>query len=52
MSVPQPVTRLVEHCFRHESGRLVSVLTRISGWRNFDLIEDVVQATLLDALQA
>jgi RNA polymerase sigma-70 factor (ECF subfamily) len=42
----------VEHFFRHEAGRLVSVLTRIFGWRNFDLVEDMVQATLVDALQA
>jgi RNA polymerase sigma factor (sigma-70 family) len=44
--------RLVEHFFRHEAGRLVGVLTRIFGWRNFDLVEDMVQATLLDALEA
>src|SRR5215831_12761976 len=49
---PEPVAPLVEHFFRHEAGRLVSVLTRIFGWRNFDLVEDMVQATLLDALQA
>jgi RNA polymerase sigma-70 factor (ECF subfamily) len=49
---PQPVAPLVEHFFRHEAGRLVSVLTRIFGWRHFDLVEDMVQATLLDALEA
>jgi RNA polymerase sigma-70 factor (ECF subfamily) len=42
----------VEHFFRHEAGRLVSVLTRIFGWRNFDLVEDMVQATLLGALES
>jgi RNA polymerase sigma-70 factor (ECF subfamily) len=42
----------VEHFFRHEAGRLVSVLTRIFGWQQFDLVEDMVQATLLDALEA
>jgi RNA polymerase sigma-70 factor (ECF subfamily) len=42
----------VEHFFRHEAGRLVSVLTRVFGWRNFDLVEDMVQATLVDALQS
>jgi RNA polymerase sigma factor (sigma-70 family) len=49
---PEPVAPLVEHFFRREAGRLVSVLTRLFGWRNFDLVEDMVQATLLDALQA
>src|SRR6516164_2147842 len=48
----EPVAPLVEHFFRHEAGRLVAVLTRIFGWRNFELVEDMVQATLLDALQA
>jgi RNA polymerase sigma-70 factor (ECF subfamily) len=42
----------VEHFFRHEAGRLVSVLTHIFGWQQFDLVEDMVQATLLDALEA
>jgi RNA polymerase sigma-70 factor (ECF subfamily) len=42
----------VEHFFRREAGRLVAVLTRVFGWRNFDLVEDMVQATLLDALQS
>ena len=49
---PQPAAPLVEHFFRHEAGRLVSVLTRLFGWRNFELVEDMVQATLVDALQA
>src|SRR5215510_14322518 len=52
MSQAEPVAPLVEHFFRHEAGRLVSVLTRIFGWRNFDLVEDMVQATLLDALES
>jgi RNA polymerase sigma factor (sigma-70 family) len=49
---PESVAPLVEHFFRHEAARLVSVLTRVFGWRNFDLVEDMVQSTLLDALQA
>jgi RNA polymerase sigma-70 factor (ECF subfamily) len=51
-TAPEPAAPLVEHFFRHEAGRLVSVLTRFFGWRNFDLVEDMVQATLLDALRA
>jgi RNA polymerase sigma factor (sigma-70 family) len=49
---PEPIAPLVEHFFRHEAGRLVAVLTRLFGWRNFDLVEDMVQATLVDALQS
>jgi len=49
---PEPVAPLVEHFFRHQAGRLVSVLTRVFGWRNFDLVEDMVQVTLVDAMQS
>lgn len=45
------VAPLVEHFFRHESGRLVSVLARVFSLRNLDLVEDVVQAALLEALR-
>ncbi len=41
---------LVDHFFRHESGRLVAVLTRSLGVSRLDLAEDVVQAALLKAL--
>ena len=43
---------LVEHCFRHEYGRLVAVLTRALGVRNLELVEDVVQAALAKAIHA
>jgi RNA polymerase sigma factor (sigma-70 family) len=52
MANSEPVAPLVEHFFRREAGRLVSVLTRFFGWRNFELVEETVQATLLDALQS
>jgi len=42
---------LVEHFFRHESGRLVAVLTRSLGLRRLELVEDVVQAALVRALE-
>src|SRR5437763_7389348 len=51
-SPPEPAAPLVEHFFRHEAGRLVSVLTRVFGWRHFDLVEDVVQETLAGALES
>jgi RNA polymerase sigma-70 factor (ECF subfamily) len=51
-SAAEPAGRLIEHFFRHESGRLVSVLVRVFGLRNWDLVEDMVQSALLEALQA
>jgi len=46
----QSVDSIVEHLFRNEAGKLVAVLTRIFGPSNIDLAEDVVQETLLAAL--
>ncbi|MCA9810141.1 MAG: sigma factor, ECF subfamily protein, partial [Candidatus Dadabacteria bacterium] len=42
---------MVEHCFRHEAGKMVSTLTRIFGARHINLAEDVVQEALARALQ-
>ncbi len=44
------ISKLVDHLFRHESGKLVAVMTRIFGATNLDLAEDVVQDALLDAV--
>lgn len=43
---------LVDHLFRHEAGKLTAVLTRLVGVERFDLVEDLVQETLLRALEA
>ena len=45
------VSQLAEHLFRHEAGKLVSVLTSIFGTERLQLAEDVVQEALLRALQ-
>src|SRR6266404_6099449 len=42
---------LVEHFFRHEFGRLSALLTRSLGVRRLDLVEDVVGAALVQALE-
>lgn len=42
--------QLAEHLFRHESGKMVAVLTGIYGARNLQLAEDVVQESLARAL--
>ncbi|MFO0901003.1 MAG: DUF6596 domain-containing protein [Pirellulales bacterium] len=49
---PAPAARLVEHFFRHESGRLAAVLVRLFGWRHADLVDDMIQAALVEAMQA
>ncbi len=46
------VSGSVEHLFRHESGRIVSYLTRLLGPEHMDLAEEVVQDALLKALQS
>ena len=45
------VKPLLEHLFRRESGKLISVLTKTFGPHNLELAEDVVQDTLLKALE-
>ena len=48
---PGEISRLTEHLFRHEAGKLVSVLTGIFGIDRLQLAEDVVQEALVRALQ-
>ncbi len=49
---PSEPPQLVEHFFRHESAKLIAVLTRAFGVRYLDLIEDKVQEAMLAAVQA
>jgi RNA polymerase sigma factor (sigma-70 family) len=46
----QNINGLVDHLFRHESGKMVSVLTRIFGSAHIDLAEDVVQDAMTEAI--
>jgi RNA polymerase sigma-70 factor (ECF subfamily) len=43
--------KLVDHFFRHEYGRLVALLTKQFGLKHLDLVEDMVQSALVEALQ-
>ena len=45
------IAGLAEHLFRHESGKLVSVLTGVFGIHRLQLAEDVVQEALVRAMQ-
>lgn len=51
MTEPSEINLLIEHLFRHETGKLVSTLTRIFGAQNLDLAEDVVQDSLVEAIK-
>ena len=42
---------LADHLFRREAGRMVATLTRLFGAKHVDLAEDIVQETLLRAMQ-
>lgn len=46
----QEVNQLAGHLFRHESGKMAAVLTRIVGLQNLELAQDLVQDTLLKAI--
>jgi RNA polymerase sigma factor (sigma-70 family) len=55
-SSPSPATgrasELVEHFFRHETGRLHGALTRLLGTQNLSLVEDIAQEAMLKAFRA
>jgi RNA polymerase sigma factor (sigma-70 family) len=48
--VTTPVPETVETIFRRESGRLISVLTRLLGPQNLELAEDVLQEAFIAAM--
>jgi len=45
------ISRLTDHLFRHEAGKLISILTGIFGIHRLELAEDVVQESLVRALR-
>lgn len=45
------VYKTVDRLFRHESGKMVTVLTRIFSFPNIEQAEDIVQDTILKALE-
>jgi RNA polymerase sigma factor (sigma-70 family) len=48
---PKNIDSLVDHLFRREAGKMVSVLTRIFGFDAIEVAEDIVQDTMYKALQ-
>jgi RNA polymerase sigma factor (sigma-70 family) len=51
MEAPQEIPELIEHLFRHQSGKMLAVLTRLFGAEHLQVAEDVVQETLITALK-
>ena len=44
------VSNLVDHLFRHESGKMIAVLSKLLGLQNLEAAQDIVQDTLLQAM--
>ena len=44
------VSNLIDHLFRHESGKMISVLSKLLGLQNLETANDIVQDTLLMAM--
>ncbi|MBC7874533.1 MAG: sigma-70 family RNA polymerase sigma factor [Ferruginibacter sp.] len=49
-STPDKVNELVDHLFRHESGKMIAVISRLLGLTNLETAQDIVQDTLLQAM--
>jgi RNA polymerase sigma factor (sigma-70 family) len=47
---PSNIDKLVDHLFRHQAGKMISVLIRLFGIYNLEMAEDVVQDTMRQAL--
>jgi RNA polymerase sigma factor (sigma-70 family) len=44
------INQQIDHLFRHESGKMVAVLSRLLGIQHLDAAQDIVQDTLLQAM--
>jgi RNA polymerase sigma-70 factor, ECF subfamily len=44
-------SNVIDHLFRHQSGKMIATLTRIFGPRRLDLAEEVVEDALVKALE-
>jgi len=50
MTVSSNINKVVDHLFRHESGKMISVLSKLLGLQNLETAHDIVQDTLLQAM--
>lgn len=52
MNSPHEVHKTIDHLFRHESGKMTAVLSRLLGLQNLEAAQDIVQDTLLQAMNS
>lgn len=50
MQPPGTINQTIDHLFRHESGKMTAVLSRLLGLQNLETAQDIVQDTLLQAM--
>ena len=46
------INELADHLFRHESGKMIAVLSRMLGLQNLETAQDIVQDTLIQAMNS
>src|SRR5437762_7942642 len=46
----EPLNDTVDHLFRHESGKMIAVLSKLLGLQHLQTAQDITQDTLLQAL--
>lgn len=49
--MPGSIQQTVDHFFRHESGKMIAVLSKLLGLQHLQAAQDITQDTLLQALQ-
>ncbi|MFL5789759.1 MAG: RNA polymerase sigma factor [Flavisolibacter sp.] len=52
MSDNEIIFQQIDHLFRYESGKMISVLSRLLGLSNIETAQDIVQDTLLQAMNS
>lgn len=50
MQQQKNIRQLIDHLFRHESGKMISVLSKLLGLQNLETANDIVQDSLLQAM--
>jgi RNA polymerase sigma-70 factor (ECF subfamily) len=52
MPPTQAIQQTVDHLFRHESGKMIAVLSKLLGLQNIETAQDIVQDALVQAMKS